>query len=414
MLPVFRNRNFRLFWSGQAISLIGTQMQMAALSWLVLRITNSSFYLGLINAITTLPVLVFSMFAGAIADRVSKRRLLLMTQGGLLVQAFILALVVTYNKAAVWNLLLLGAMMGVFFSFDAPVRQSFVSEMVPREDVLSAVALNSSNFNAARIMGPAIAGLLLVVKRGEEICFYLNAISFVAVIIGILMMRDRELFTAEKSERSAMSQEMKEGFRYIWNERRVMGLLVMLAVTSIFGMPSFVLLPIFARDILHTGPKGLGFLFAAAGVGAFIASLSLAFVKRARRQGLLIMSCGILFGIAIFLFSFSRNHYLSMGLVALAALGLTASMAMTNSTLQILSPANMRGRVVGVYVMVFMGMMPFGSFWAGTVSHFIGAPHTVLLNGAICVAMLTVITLRFPGILKIDAPTDAETQIVVA
>lgn len=413
-LPAFRHRNFRLFWVGQGISLIGTQMQMAALGWLIFRITNSTYYLGYIQFMSALPVMMFSMFAGIIADRMSKRKMLLITQTGLLVQAVILAMVAAAGKAAVWNMIALGALMGIFFAFDAPVRQSFVSEMVPPEDLFSAVALNSSLFNASRVLGPALAGILISVKNGEELCFYINAASFLAVIAGVLMMRDSELIIVEKPPRTGMASEMKEGLKHVRSDKRMMGVLLMLSAASIFGMPSFVLMPAFARDILHAGPKGFGMLGAATGVGALTASISMAFVKRARRQGILIFSAEILFSVFVILFSQSTNLYLSMAALAVAAFGLTAAMAMTNTTLQLLSPAHLRGRVVGIFIFVMMGMMPFGSYWAGAVADRIGSPEAVLINGIIIFVFLACVAIRFPGALKIDAVADDAPDSVVA
>jgi MFS family permease len=411
-LPAFRHRNYRLFWGGQCISLIGTHMQMVALGWFVLRVSNSSFYLGLVNALGMFPILLFSMFAGAIADRTSKRRLILLTQTAFLIQATALAFLASSRYAAVWNVAILAAIQGTIMSFDSPTRQSFVSEMVPGENVLSAVALNSGVFNAARIIGPAFAGFLIHYV-GEAGCFYINAASFVAVIIAILMMRDNELFKAESRKHAAPMSEMKEGFRYVLSERRVLGLLVALVVTSIFGMPSMVLMPVFAKNVLHVGPKGLGFLMSAAGAGALAVMAVLAFSKRARRQGIRIILSGAVFAVSVVVFSQSRNYYFSMAMIAIAGAAITACAAMTNSSLQMLAPPHLRGRVMGIYIFVFMGMMPPGSLLMGILAQYLGAPIAVTIAGVTCLVMLAAISIVFPKILRIDELVGGAPKIMM-
>ena len=405
-LPALRHRNYRLFWSGQIISLIGTHMQMTAMSWLVYRITNSKILLSMIPVMFTLPVLFLSMYAGTVADRMSKRRLLLITQTAFLVQAVAVAALATSAHPAVWALLVLSLIQGAIQSFDAPVRQSFVSEMVPEQDIMNAVALNSSVFNGTRVIGPAVAGVLIATV-GEVSCFYINAASFLAVIAGIMMMRDRELHRAPKREKKSPGSEMKEGFRFVRGEPRILGLLSIMMVTSIFGMPAFIMLPVFARDILHVGPKGLGWLLSAVGVGAFICTFSLALAKHIRRQGLRILTVDALFGVALILFSISRNFYLSMAFVAVAGGSLTAGMAMSNSALQVLAPPEMRGRMMGMYIFIFIGMMLPGSLFIGAASHFLDVTITGILSGALCLALLAIIALRYPAVLKIDAEAEA-------
>lgn len=403
-LPAFGQRNFRLFWSGQAVSLIGTHMQTVALGWLVLRISNSPFYLGLVNAVGTLPILLFSMFAGMIADRTNKRRLILLTQSAFLVQALALAILVFSGRAAVWNLMLLAVVQGAIHSFDAPTRQSFVSEMVPPETVMSAVALNSSVFNGARILGPAVAGFLIH-AAGEAGCFFINAASFAAVIAGIALMRESELFRTAAPPKKAPMAELKEGFRYVRNEPRISGLLAGMIVISLFGMPSLMLLPVFAKDVLQVGAKGMGFLFSAAGGGALASMLALAFVKRPRGQGLKILIGSAVFAVGAIAFSQSENFYFSMAAIAVVGAGLTSGVAMTNSALQTIAPPHIRGRVMGMYIFVFLGMMPPGSFLVGLAAQYLGAPTTVLCAGALTLVLLASITILFPAILKIDAPS---------
>ena len=409
-LPAFQYRNFRLFWSGQLISLIGTWMQTVALGWLVLSISNSAFYVGLLGTLTFLPVLIFSLFAGIMADRVDKRRLIILTQTSALFQALILAVLLSVGHIAIWSIMVLAVLLGTINAFDAPARQSFVSEMVPREHVVSAVALNSAIFNSARTIGPAVAGFLISLV-GEAACFYINAGSFIAVIAGLLLMRDSELYHAPVHDHAAPIAELKEGFRYVRGERRALGMLALLAVSSIFGFPALVLLPVFARNVLHVGPKGLGFLFAAAGIGSLVGALRLATTKRAGKQGRRILLTSSLFALAIMGFSSSHNFYLSLVLVAVAGFGIISSMALTNSTLQTLAPPHLRGRVMSIYVFVMMGMMPPGNFLAGTAAHYLGAPRAVLLAGVACLALLGATVARYPGVLRIDVQAEGAPVI---
>ncbi|MFA6449830.1 MAG: MFS transporter [bacterium] len=414
-LPALQHRNFRLFWCGQMISTTGTWMQNVALGWLIYRITNSPFYLGLMMTMNSLPILMFSLFAGIIADRVDKRRLVIITQSAFTVQAMLLAISVSTGYYNIWSLLAFTFAAGVIQAFDAPTRQSFVSEMVPKDHVLSAVALNSAVFNAARTIGPAIGGLL-VKAIGESGCFYSNAVSFIAVIIGMLMMRDKELFKAGNRTGQGHvkpKSELKESFKYILGEKRILGVLSVLMVVSILGLPAMTFLPVFARTVLHLQADGLGYLFAAAGVGSFIAAFSMAFAKKSRKQGLKIILSISLFCVAMILFTFIKNFYISLPALAVAGFGAISGIAMVNSTIQLIAPAHLRGRVMSMYVFVFLGMMPFGNFIMGSVAHFIGAPHAVMYGGLACLAALIFISISFPAILKIDVPTETPIAAMV-
>jgi predicted MFS family arabinose efflux permease len=408
-LPAFQHRNFRLFWSGQLISLIGTWMQNVALGWLIYRITNSPFFLGLMMTMNSLPILLFSLFAGIIADRVNKRLLVIITQSAFTVQALVLAILVSTGHYNIWVLLAFTFLAGTIQAFDAPTRQSFVSEMVSKDHVLSAVAMNSAVFNAARTIGPAIGGLL-VKAVGESGCFYSNAISFLAVIAGMLMMRESELFReGNRNGRGKVKPglEIKESFKYILSEKRILGVLSITAVISILGMPALTFLPVFARTVLHLQADGLGYLFAAAGVGSFIAAVNLALAKKTRRQGLKIVLNNSIFCIAIVTFTFIKSFYLSLPSLALAGYGVITGIALVNSTMQLIAPAHLRGRVMSAYVFVFMGLMPLGNFVMGTVAHYIGAPRAVMYGGLACLAALAFISVAFPAILKIDAPNES-------
>ncbi len=384
-------------------------MQNVALGWLVLRISNSSFHLGLLNALTTLPILLFSLFAGIIADRVSKRRMIIWAQTAFAFQALLLAILVYFNRFNVWTLMALAALSGTIQAFDSPARQSFVSEMVPHHHVLSAVALNSAVFNAARTVGPAVGGLLISAV-GESACFFINAVSFVAVIASLLIMREKDLFlsAAPKRNHGKPMSDLKESFRHVLNDKRMLGVLAVLSIFSIFGLPAFILLPVFARDIFHVGAQGMGFLFAAAGIGSFIAAFILALMKKSRKQGArIILSCAI-FSFSVIGLSFSKSFHTSLFMIGLAGFGAIAGIAMANSALQLLAPDHLRGRIMGLYIFMFLGMMPPGNLIMGAMAHMAGAQRAVLISGTVSILTLGLFTILFPQILAINEPAEAE------
>jgi MFS family permease len=375
-----RHRNFRLFWFGQLISLVGTWMQWAAQGWLVLRLSNSVFLLGVVSTLNSLPVLLFSFPAGVIVDKFKKRNLILITQTILMILAFTLAFLTGTKLVKVWHVMILAFLTGLTNSFDAPVRQSFLVEMVGKEDLMNAIALNSSIFNGARIAGPSIAGILIALF-GEAVCFLSNGISFLAVIIGLSLMKN--LPHLENREEGSYLKRLKSGITYIRSDRLVFSILALVGVTSIFAMPYGVLMPVFARDILKAGPKGLGFLMTSVGTGALIAGLSLASREFEKKFRYLTYGAATL-SIFLVLFSFSRNFYLSCIALFFFGWGMITQTATSNTILQTTVPDHLRGRVMGVYAMMFMGMMPFGSFLAGTFAHLIGANWTLGIGGVIC------------------------------
>ena len=400
-LPAFSHRNFRLYWGGQLVSLTGTWMQTVALGWLILRLSDSAFYVGLLGTLNFLPILLFSLFAGILADRVDKRRLIIATQVASLVQSLVLAGLMTTGHIAVWNVLALATALGTINAIDAPARQSFVSEMVSMDHLVNAVALNSAIFNGARTIGPALAGFLIA-KVGEEMCFYINAVTFLAVIAGLLLMRESELFQSGKHSGGNFMKDLREGFSYVRTEKKALALLGMLGVMSVFGFPALVLMPVFARDVLHSGPAGLGWLFAGAGAGSLAGALRLAVSKKQGKQGRRVLYSSALFAVSIMAFSFSEDLRVSMALAALAGFGLISGLALTNSTIQTMAPPHLRGRVMSIYVFVMLGMMPIGNLMAGSAAHFLGAPRAVLIAGGVCLALLTLIVSTHPGILRLD------------
>jgi len=378
-----RHRNFRLYWFGQMISLIGTWMQSMAQGWLVLELSNSPFLLGVVGAFAGLPVFFFSLPAGVLADRVKKRKILIITQTGAMVLAFILAFLTFTGLVRVWHVMILALCLGLVNAFDMPTRQSFVKEMVGKEDLWNAIALNSSMFNAARILGPAVAGILISLV-GEAGCFFINGLSFLAVIASLFLMRMQDL--VYRSDNSSFLASLKQGVSYIKGNKRVLALILMVSTMSIFGFSYAVLMPIFARDILKAGASGLGFLMSAIGIGAIAAGLGLA--SRKAEEKLKYMQAGIIvFFITLFLFSFSRNFFFSLLFLVGTGWGMISIIATCNTLLQEIIPDELRGRVLSFYTMMFMGTMPIGSFLAGTLGQTLGVVWTVRIGSLLCVGI---------------------------
>jgi len=375
-----RHRNFRLFWSGQLVSLIGTWMQNVAQGWLVLTLTNSAFMLGVVSAIGSLPVLFLALPGGVAADRFPKRNLLLITQSLAMLLALILALLTRLQIVKIWQVVAIAALAGSAFAFDAPSRQALVIELVGRQDLLNAIALNSAIFNAARIIGPALAGMLISII-GMAGCFFLNSLSFLAVIVGLWLIR---LPGHEAKTSGPVLRDMKEGLVLAWNDVRVRSLIAIIAIFSICGMPYAMLMPVFARDVLNVGARGLGFLMTANGVGALTGALGLASLKWKRGRARLVLISGIAFALALASFSLSRTFWLSLAILPLVGWSMVSQTATINTILQSVVPDNMRGRVMSLYTLVFMGMMPFGSFLGGALAQRWGAPGAVRIGAAVC------------------------------
>jgi MFS family permease len=377
------HRNFQLFFSGQLISLIGTWMQTVAESWLVYRLTGSSLLLGSVAFASQIPVFILAPIGGTIADRHNRHRLVIATQCSAMVLAGIYAFLTLTNRIQVWHIFVLAALLGVVNAFDIPARQAFIADMVGREDLMNAIALNSSMFNGARVVGPAVAGIL-VAKIGEGWCFAANSISYIAVITGLLLMNVRrpELRTNTKSA----LENMLEGFRFVRNTGPIKALLLLLGLVSLVGIPYAVLMPIFADQILHGGARGLGLLMGATGVGALIGALTLAAKQGLKGLGKWVATTSICFGLALIAFSFSRTFWLSALLLVPVGLTLMVQMASSNTLIQSMVPDQLRGRVMAVYSMMFMGMAPFGAFFAGAIAQKIGAPWTIAAGGMACIA----------------------------
>ena len=380
-LRALRHRNFQLFFSGQLISLTGTWMQTVAQAWLVYRLTKSPLLLGSVGFASQIPVFLFAPIGGITADRVNRQRLVIATQIASMILAGILAWLSLSGHVRVWHIFVLAGLLGVVNAFDIPGRQSFLVDMVGKEDLMNAIALNSSMFNGARVIGPAVAGIL-VAKIGEGWCFAANAISYIAVIVGLSLMR---VHSPPRASEHSPIEDIIEGFRWVNRTRIIRALLFLIGLVSLVGMPYTVLMPVFADRILHGGARGLGILMGATGVGALLGALTLAAKTGVKGLGRWItLSCAGL-GISLFCFSFSTSLWLSVALLLPAGYSMMLQMACSNTLIQTMVPDQLRGRVMSVYSMMFMGMAPFGAFFGGALAHRIGAPITVAAGGVACV-----------------------------
>jgi MFS family permease len=380
-LRALRHRNFQLFFGGQLISLIGTWMQTVAQAWLVYRLTGSALLLGSVGFASQFPVFLFAPIGGITADRVNRQRLVMATQIASMMLAGILAWLTLTKHVRVPHIFVLAGLLGVVNAFDIPGRQSFLVDMVGKEDLMNAIALNSSMFNGARVIGPAVAGIL-VARIGEGWCFAANAISYIAVIVGLWLM---QVHSPPRASQHSPIEDIIEGFRWVNHTRIIRSMLFLIGLVSLVGMPYTVLMPVFADQILHRGASGLGILMGATGVGALCGALTLAAKTGVKGLGRWItISCAGL-GISLFCFSFSTSFWLSVAMLFPAGYSMMLQMACSNTLIQTMVPDHLRGRVMSVYSMMFMGMAPFGAFFGGALAHRIGAPITVAIGGIACV-----------------------------
>ncbi len=363
-------------------------MQNVAQSWLVYRLTGSSVLLGTVGFASQFPVFLLAPVGGTVADRHNRHRLVIATQVASMLLAFILAALTLTNRILVWHIFVLAALLGAVNAFDIPSRQSFIVDMVGKEDLMNAIALNSSMFNGARILGPAIAGIL-VASIGEGWCFFANAVSYLAVIAGLLLMRIECPATAESPLAT-----MIEGFRWVAATAPIRSLLLLLGLLSLVAMPYAVLMPIFADRILHAGARGLGLLMGFSGVGALGGALLLAAKSGLRGLGRWIVIATAGFGLSLILFSWSRMLWLSALLLIPVGMSLMVEMAASNTLIQSMVPDELRGRVMAVYSMMFMGMAPFGALFAGAIADRIGAPLTVSMGAVACLGAAAIFGLR--------------------
>jgi len=396
------HKNFRLFFFGQGISVIGTWMQSIAMSWLVYRLTNSAFLLGVVGFSGQIPIFLLAPFAGVSADWWNRRRILVITQTLAMAQAFILALLTLTGTIVVWHIITLSLFLGLVNAFDMPTRQSFVVEMVEKKEELgNAIALNSFLFNGARLVGPSIAGILIAIL-GEGMCFLLNSISYLAVILALLAMRIN--IRRKEIEITPLFQSLREGFSYAFGSTPIRYILLLIGLLSLVGMPYSVLMPVFARDILHGGPNTLGFLMATLGLGALVGAFYLALRKSAAGLENMIAIASSIFGAGLIAFSLSRLLWLSLLLLLLTGFGMMVQWASSNTVLQTIVDDDKRGRVMSIYTMAFIGTAPFGSLLAGSVASRIGVPNTLMISGILCILGSLMFATRLPSLRKAVRP----------
>jgi MFS family permease len=388
------HRNFRLFWSGQLISLIGTWMQTTGQAWLVLQITKSAWALGLVGALQFLPVMLFSLFGGVLADRVPKRTVVVFTQSFALLQATVLWFLVATGTVQLWHIFVLATLLGITNSIDMPTRQSFVAEMVGRDDLSNAVALNSSVFNMARIIGPGLGGLIIA-WLGIAPLFLLNALSFIPVIIGLVMIDVKQLHTAIKPIAQQVTvakvgtiKSIREGLAYIRQKPSVFLIIVVVGIISLFGINFNVVLPLFATTVLHAGPAGFGFISSAFGVGSLLSALWLAWTNKKPDISFLLLA-SIVFCVLEIIFALSHWYQFSLILIACVGFSQIAFTAIANTTLQTVTPDHLRGRIMSVYMLVFNGSIPLGNLFTGGLVSLFGAPVALIAGGALSLVAAT-------------------------
>ena len=377
----FQYRNYRLYFCGQLVSLIGTWMTSTAQGWLVYQLTGSKALLGIVAAAGTAPMLVFSTLGGWAADRFPKRSVLIWTQSVMMILAFVLAALVGSGLVRPWHIIVLALCGGVVMAFDMPARQSFVVEIASREDLMNAISLNSAMFNGARIVGPAIAGFLMA-KVGIALCFLIDGISFLAVLAGLFLMRLPPLVRGP-AHGGPLAQSL-EGFRYVWHSVRVRTIFILFAIVGIFGWSYSVLMPAFARDVLHLGEQGYGLLLGASGVGALAGALTTAAFGSSLSPRKMAFGGVWLFSLMLLIFSYNRNLTVAVLCLAGTGFGMMLFFSTSNTTVQTIVPDEMRGRVMGIWALIFGGMIPFGSLEAGAVAHYFGTSATLAIGAIVC------------------------------
>ena len=410
---IFRSlkyKNFRLFFYGQSISLIGTWMQRIATPWLVYSLTDSVFLLGLVGFAGQIPTFLIAPFAGVLIDRWNRYTILLVTQILAMIQALVLAYLFFDHSIQVWQIMLLSISLGCINAFDMPARQSFIVDMIEkREDLSNAIALNSSMVNSARLIGPSVAGVLISLT-GEGMCFLVNGLSYIFVIAFLLMMKisPRKIIRSD----TRVLQGLKEGFLYTFGLLPIRYIILLLALVSLMGMPYTVLMPVFAKTIIHGGSHTFGFLMGASGIGALTAAIYMASRKSVLGLGRIIPLFAALFGVGLIAFSQSANFLLSMFLMLVIGGGMIMQMTSSNTILQTIVDDDKRGRVMSFYTMAFMGTAPFGSLMAGYLASIIGAPNTLIIGGVSCILGAILFARKLPEIKRTIRPVYIRLGII--
>ncbi len=390
----FRHRDFAVFWSGNFLSNIGTWMQTVALGWLVLEITDSAWMVGVNGFVSAAPTLLFTLIGGAIADRVDRRRLMLVMQFGMLALALLLGTLTLLEKIDLRSILVIAFLSGLAMAINYPAYQALYPELVKEEDLLNAVALNSAQFNIARAVGPTVAGLALGAV-GVAACFYLNAVSFLGLIVALLLIRPPQ-FIPHKG--SSVWQAMREGFGFVGERRLILLLLSVSGFLSLFGLPFVILMPVFARDLLGVGASGLGYLMGGAGLGASLCAIVLAYIGEPRNKSRTITSSAMTFSLALVGFSMSGSFWLSFGLLSVLGAAMVGTLAVTNTSIQRLTPPRMRGRVMSMYNLSLLGLAPLGSLQAGAVAEVLGARVALGYGGVLCLVYFAGLFFLLPSV----------------
>ncbi|MEW6573808.1 MAG: MFS transporter [Bacillota bacterium] len=365
MLAALQHPNYRLFWTGQCVSVVGTWMQNVAQAWLVLELTHSAFLLGLVGTAQFAPVLLFTLFGGVVADRVPKRHLLIITQTLMMVLAFLLGLLVLTEVVRYWHVLVFALLMGTLNAVDMPARQSFIFELVGKRDLMNGIALHSSLFNAARVVGPALAGVIIA-RFGLAICFLVNAATFVAVVVQLIRIRTTGR-NAVKSGR--VLGEIVEGLRYVRRTPAIFLPILLLSAISIFAINFNVLVPVFAREVLHRGPQGLGFLLASHGAGALAGALTLAWLSHGGPRRVLLLGGAVGLCLAQMVLALFNLFWVAMVLLSIAGWSMIVFAGTVNTTIQLAATDRLRARVMSIFTLVFMGLVPIGNFISGSIAH---------------------------------------------
>jgi len=387
-----RHRNFRLFWSGQLVSLIGTWMQNVGQAWLVLELTHSSMKLGIVSALQFLPMLFLSLFTGPFIDYFDKRKIIIWTQASLMTLAFVLSILVWTGTVQYWHVVILATLLGIVNTIDMPARQAYIIDLVGKEDLMNAIALNSSIFNAARAVGPALAGLLITAV-GTAACFFVNGVSFLAVLAGLLFMNVTCASCREKPSYTIL-QDVREAIGYIRATPVVLTTILLVSVVSVFGTNFNVLVPVFAKMELHRDAAAFGLLLSSFGAGALIGSVSLTILSQWGPKEGILLSGGMGLSLSLMLIGLQRSYALTALLLAMAGLSMVTFFGMANTTVQLNTKDRLRGRVMSLYTLAFGGLTPFGSLFAGSVAHWIKAPLTFALGGLICGAVFLIVIVK--------------------
>ena len=389
-----KHRNFRLFFLGQIISVTGTWLQLTAMPWLVYHITSSTILLGLVGFLSQIPILLIAPFAGAVADRYNRRKILIITQSLAMAQAITLGLLTVSGKVQIWHIFILAVFIGFVNAFDMPTRQIFLHEMVGKEDLTNAITLNSFIFNGARLVGPAIAGILIA-SFGEGLCFILNGISFFAVIAALYFIKPFSIISYSNNNNMSIFQELILGIKYIRRTRIVIYILLLISVVGVIGVFPTILMPVFVKNIFKLDSTGLGIFMSSIGIGAFIGTIGIAYNSGKKSIKKIIIDSALFLGLFVVAFGLSKNIILSIVFLVLTGYFMVSQMVLSNTFLQLTVPDEMRGKIMGFFTMSFIGLAPLGSILAGFLASKLSAPITVAIGGIVCIIITLMIRKEF-------------------